>query len=80
VPRRADPLLLNSVMLDPGGAIFLSAGNSHAYLCGIGLQVIANSDNMLRDSMSAKHAESSSCYGFRGTEELVEQLTRREPC
>ena len=73
-------LLINSVMLDPGEAIYLSAGNLHVYLCGIGLQVIAKSDIMLRASLSPNHAESSSCYGFRGTVEVAEQLTRRERC
>jgi mannose-6-phosphate isomerase len=50
-------LLLNRVTLDPGEAIFLPAGNLHAYLRGIGLEVMANSDNVLRGGLTPKHVD-----------------------
>jgi mannose-6-phosphate isomerase len=50
-------LLLNRLTLDPGEAIFLPAGNLHAYLRGIGLEVMANSDNVLRGGLTPKHVD-----------------------
>ncbi|MDT5084934.1 MAG: mannose-6-phosphate isomerase [Mycobacterium sp.] len=50
-------LLLNRITLGPGEGIFLSAGNLHAYLRGVGLEVMANSDNVLRGGMTPKHVD-----------------------
>lgn len=50
-------LLLNRVSLAPGEAIFLRAGNLHTYLHGVGLEVMANSDNVLRGGLTPKHVD-----------------------
>ncbi|MBS9534879.1 mannose-6-phosphate isomerase, class I [Mycobacterium sp. M1] len=50
-------LLLNRVSLAPGEAIFLPAGNLHTYLHGVGLEVMANSDNVLRGGLTPKHVD-----------------------
>ncbi|BBX21656.1 mannose-6-phosphate isomerase, class I [Mycolicibacter terrae] len=50
-------LLLNRVSLAPGEAIFLAAGNLHTYLQGVGLEVMANSDNVLRGGLTPKHVD-----------------------
>jgi mannose-6-phosphate isomerase len=50
-------LLLNRITLNPGESIFLSAGNLHAYLRGVGLEVMANSDNVLRGGLTPKHVD-----------------------
>ncbi|KAA1432989.1 mannose-6-phosphate isomerase, class I [Mycolicibacter arupensis] len=50
-------LLLNRVTLAPGEAIFVSAGNLHTYLHGVGLEVMANSDNVLRGGLTPKHVD-----------------------
>jgi mannose-6-phosphate isomerase len=50
-------LLLNRVTLGPGEAIFLPAGNLHAYMRGIGLEIMANSDNVLRGGLTPKHVD-----------------------
>jgi mannose-6-phosphate isomerase len=50
-------LLLNRIGLTPGEAIFLPAGNLHTYLRGIGLEVMANSDNVLRGGLTPKHVD-----------------------
>jgi mannose-6-phosphate isomerase len=50
-------LLLNRVTLGPGEAIFLPAGNLHSYLRGVGLEVMANSDNVLRGGLTPKHVD-----------------------
>ncbi|MDN6352720.1 MAG: mannose-6-phosphate isomerase, class I, partial [Corynebacterium sp.] len=50
-------LLLNHVVLAPGEAIFLSAGKLHAYLKGTGVEIMANSDNVLRGGLTSKHID-----------------------
>ncbi len=50
-------LLLNHVNLAPGEAIFLPAGNLHTYLRGVGVEVMANSDNVLRGGLTPKHVD-----------------------
>ncbi len=42
------PLMLNVLTLQPGEAMFLSACTPHAYIKGTGLEIMANSDNVLR--------------------------------
>lgn len=48
-------ILLNHVRLSPGEAIFLSAGQIHAYTKGFGVELMANSDNVLRAGLTPKH-------------------------
>ena len=50
-------LLLNRITLAPGEGIYLPAGNLHAYLQGIGVEVMANSDNVLRGGLTPKHVD-----------------------
>jgi len=49
--------LLNRLVLAPGEAIFLPAGNLHSYLRGTGVEVLANSDNVLRGGLTPKHVD-----------------------
>ncbi len=58
----ADPgvlvaLLLNHVRLEPGQAIWMPAGNLHAYLRGAGVEIMAASDNVLRGGLTPKHVD-----------------------
>ncbi len=50
-------LLLNRLVLGPGEAIFLPAGNLHAYLNGTAVEILANSDNILRGGLTPKHVD-----------------------
>ncbi|MCO1654726.1 mannose-6-phosphate isomerase, class I [Pseudonocardia humida] len=50
-------LLLNRVTLAAGEALFLPAGNLHAYLHGAGIELMANSDNVLRGGLTPKHVD-----------------------
>jgi mannose-6-phosphate isomerase len=47
-------LFLNRVVLSPGGALFLEAGNLHAYLSGVGVEVMGASDNVVRGGLTSK--------------------------
>ena len=62
------PLLLNIVTLEPGEAIFLPAGEMHSYLRGCGVELMANSDNVLRGGLTGK---------FKDTPELLDILSYR---
>jgi mannose-6-phosphate isomerase len=48
-------LLLNLLRLEVGEAIYLPAGNLHAYLGGTGVEIMASSDNVLRGGLTPKH-------------------------
>lgn len=50
-------LLLNRIRLQPGDGLYLPAGNLHAYLDGTGVEVMANSDNVLRGGLTSKHID-----------------------
>jgi mannose-6-phosphate isomerase len=51
------PILLNLVCLEPGQAMFMDAGQLHAYLDGVGIELMANSDNVLRGGLTPKHVD-----------------------
>ena len=50
-------LLLNRISLKCGDGIFLPAGNLHSYLQGMAMEVMANSDNVLRGGLTPKHVD-----------------------
>ncbi|GAB3450024.1 mannose-6-phosphate isomerase, class I [Streptomonospora sediminis] len=58
-PGAVAALLLNRVTLHPGEALFLPAGNVHAYLRGVAVEVMASSDNVLRAGLTGKHVDTA---------------------
>ncbi|CAA9301674.1 MAG: Mannose-6-phosphate isomerase [uncultured Friedmanniella sp.] len=50
-------LLLNRITLRLHEAVYLSAGNLHAYLSGGGVEIMANSDNVIRGGLTAKRVD-----------------------
>jgi mannose-6-phosphate isomerase len=50
-------LLLNVVRLTPGQGLYLGAGVPHAYIEGLGVEIMANSDNVLRSGLTPKHVD-----------------------
>jgi mannose-6-phosphate isomerase len=52
-------LLMRHLVLAPGQAVFLPAGGLHSYLRGTGIEVLANSDNVVRAGLTAKHVDVS---------------------
>jgi len=63
------PAFLNLICLKPGDALFLKAGELHAYLDGTGIELMANSDNVLRGGLTPKHVD---------VQELLSVLTFEE--
>jgi mannose-6-phosphate isomerase len=56
-PALIAPLYLNLIYLRPAEALFIPAGVLHAYIEGLGVELMANSDNVLRGGLSSKHVD-----------------------
>jgi len=86
-PGRADRgllsmFLLNLVRLRPGQAVFLPAGELHAYLQGVGIEIMANSNNVLRGGLTSKHVDPEALLQVltfhAGPSEVLEPVTDSE--
>ena len=58
-PGIAISTLLHTLLLRPGEALYLPAGNIHAYLEGLGIELMAASDNVLRGGLTPKHVDAA---------------------
>ena len=56
-PGAVTSVLLNPVTLQPGEVLFVPAGTVHAYLEGFAVELMANSDNVLRAGLTSKHVD-----------------------
>lgn len=75
----ADPALriaplLNRVILQPGQALALPAGNLHAYLHGFGLEVMNSSDNVIRAGFTPKHVDVAELLNIVDTSPLLQPV------
>lgn len=61
-------LLMNLMTLRAGEALFLRAGQLHAYQSGLGIEIMAASDNVMRGGLTPKHID---------VDELMRVLERR---
>jgi mannose-6-phosphate isomerase len=57
------PIVLNLVRLEPQQAMYLPAGELHGYLEGVGVELMANSDNVLRGGLTPKHIDVQELLG-----------------
>lgn len=77
------PILLNLICLEPGQAMFLPAGTLHAYLDGVGIELMANSDNVLRGGLTPKHVDVTELLNVLNFEERDSNILNMEtinPC
>jgi len=77
------PILLNLICLEPGQAMFLPAGTLHAYLDGLGIELMANSDNVLRGGLTPKHVDVTELLNVLNFEERDINILNMEtinPC
>ena len=51
------PIFMNLLRLEPGQALYTPTGRLHAYLEGAGMELMANSDNVLRGGLTAKNID-----------------------
>jgi mannose-6-phosphate isomerase len=56
-PGAVTSVLLNPVTLQPGEVLFVPAGAVHSYLEGFAVELMANSDNVLRAGLTGKHVD-----------------------
>ena len=71
-------LLLNHIELETGEAIYLPAGNLHAYLSGLGLEVMAASDNVIRGGLTSKHIDKAELCRIANFSELTKPLVAQK--
>ncbi|MET7417589.1 mannose-6-phosphate isomerase, class I [Dactylosporangium sp. NPDC005555] len=69
-------MLLNRVRLHPGEAVWMPAGNLHAYLRGVGVEIMAASDNVLRGGLTPKHVDVDELLRVLRFEVLDDPVTR----
>lgn len=69
-------LLLNRVRLDPGEAIYLGPGNLHAYLNGVGMELMAASDNVVRGGLTVKPVDVDELLTVFDPTPLVDPVVR----
>ncbi|MGR6317379.1 mannose-6-phosphate isomerase, class I [Micromonospora soli] len=72
-------LLLHHVRLAPGEAIWMPAGNLHAYLRGTGVEIMAASDNVLRGGLTPKRIDVDELLRVLRFEVLDEPVVRAVP-
>ena len=72
-------LLINRITLEPGQGLFLAAGNLHAYLNGVGVEIMANSDNVLRGGLTPKHVDVPELLRVLDFEPLALPIVTPEP-
>jgi mannose-6-phosphate isomerase len=73
-------LLMNRIRLHPGEALYMPPGNLHAYLSGGGIEIMANSDNVMRGGLTRKYVNVEELLaivdftpGFRGLITPIEE-------
>lgn len=71
--------LFNVVNLHPGEAIFQDAGILHAYLEGQNMEIMANSDNVLRGGLTNKHIDVSELMKHVKFEPIVPKVIKAVP-
>ena len=68
------PLFLHLMELRPGEAIFTGPGILHAYLSGLGIELMANSDNVVRGGLTTKHVDTGELLAILRFEPLPPRL------
>jgi mannose-6-phosphate isomerase len=78
-PGAVASLLLNRFTLEPGESLFTAAGEVHAYLSGVAVEVMASSDNVLRAGLTSKHVDEEAlirCASFAPRMPMSPQVTQ----
>lgn len=71
-------LLMNHQVVEPGKALFMGAGGVHAYIRGVGIELMANSDNVIRAGLTPKHIDVPELVRVLDPTVEVPVLTARE--
>lgn len=71
-------LLMNHAIVQSGQALFMGAGGIHAYIRGTGIELMANSDNVIRAGLTPKHIDVPELVRVLDSEVAVPILTARQ--
>ena len=74
------PALFNLFCLEPGQALYLASGEPHAYLEGVGIELMANSDNVLRGGLTQKHLDVPELLNILTFQEQVPSVILPRKC
>ncbi len=77
-PGCFSPYYLNLVELSPGEALYLDSGVLHAYLHGFGIELMANSDNVLRGGLTSKYVDLEELLKVGRFKEEIPRVIRPE--
>ena len=72
------PAFLNLVRLEPQQGMYLPSGELHSYLEGVGIELMANSDNVLRGGLTAKHIDVQELLNILNFSEAKVNILRPE--
>lgn len=72
-------ILLNRLTLEPGESIHLPAGVLHSYLSGVGVEIMANSDNVLRGGLTPKHVNVPELLRVLNYDPIIDSAIRSHP-
>jgi len=78
-PAIIAPLYLNVFHLEPGEAILLNAGILHAYCSGFGIELMGNSDNVLRGGLTAKNMDIPELMNVLDFNPFAPNIIKAEP-
>jgi mannose-6-phosphate isomerase len=78
-PAALSPLYLNLVFLEKGDAMFLPAGVLHAYIRGFGVELMANSDNVLRGGLTPKCVDMQELFRILSFSAFKPKILRPNP-
>lgn len=70
------PLYLNIIELAPGQAMYLPAGVFHAYIHGMGVELMADSDNVLRGGLTSKHVDADELFKILSFSEYKPEILK----
>jgi mannose-6-phosphate isomerase len=77
-PGAVSSLMLNRVTLEPGESIFVPAGEIHAYLSGLCVEIMASSDNVVRAGLTSKRMDLDAlmeCTSFEARPPVAPRIT-----
>ena len=70
------PLYLNIIELEPGEAMYLPAGVFHSYIHGMGMELMADSDNVLRGGLTPKYTDPAELLNIINFSEYTPEILR----
>ena len=75
------PLFLNLIELEPGEAIYIPAGVFHSYIYGMGIELMTDSDNVLRAGLTPKHVDKEEILRILNFSEFKPEILKAPiPC